>query len=258
MIIYCMSDIHGRYNEFKQRILQLQDLNFFKIENKDKLILLGDYIDRGPKSLQCVMLAKKLTDKYPNKVIALKGNHEEDFLLKLHTNDWHAHLDTWDGGHDGDFADIQDFVDLYDKELKNISKHVTTYNLEGYPDLVDWLRKLPHYYETENQIFVHANINEQSGRQWKAESDESELLGNYSEFRTGKFYKTIIAGHFITGYIVDDLNYFDIYFDGESHYYLDGGVESPYGMNMLVYDTENDTYHSLLPDGSIHNIQPYK
>ena len=258
MFIYCMSDIHGRFNEFKKRILQLKDLNFFKKENKDKLILLGDYIDRGPKSLQCVMLANKLTEKYPNKVIALKGNHEEDFLLKLYTDDWHANLDSWDGGYDCDFTEVQDFVDLYDEDLKNISKHVTTYRLEDYPDLIEWLRKLPHYHETKNQIFVHASINERAGKNWKKDSDESELLGNYSEFKTGKFYKTIIAGHFITGLIIDDWNFFGIYYDGESHYYLDGGMDSPYGMNMLVYDIDKDTYQNLMPDGSIKEIKPYK
>lgn len=94
MIIYSISDIHGRFKEFKQRVLQLSSLNFFDEDNNDKLILLGDYIDRGSNSLKCVLLSKILTDKYPDKVIALKGNHEEDFLLKLYTDDWHANLDS--------------------------------------------------------------------------------------------------------------------------------------------------------------------
>ena len=46
--IYCMSDIHGFYEEFRKRIDQIKALS----GENDKLILLGDYVDGGPDSFK--------------------------------------------------------------------------------------------------------------------------------------------------------------------------------------------------------------
>ena len=54
VMIYAMSDIHGQYDLFSKRIEQLRPL----LQNNDnKLILLGDYIDRGNQSFECIKLA---------------------------------------------------------------------------------------------------------------------------------------------------------------------------------------------------------
>ena len=52
-MIFAMSDIHGHYTEFMQAIHNLDDLSTVK-EGRDKLILLGDYIDNGPESYKVV------------------------------------------------------------------------------------------------------------------------------------------------------------------------------------------------------------
>ena len=51
MAIYAMSDIHGMYEPFIRRIKQLNNLESVKA-GKDKLILLGDYIDIGNNSFK--------------------------------------------------------------------------------------------------------------------------------------------------------------------------------------------------------------
>ena len=48
-MLFIMSDIHGCLNEFIRRIHDLDDLESVKT-GRDKLILLGDYIDRGPEN----------------------------------------------------------------------------------------------------------------------------------------------------------------------------------------------------------------
>ncbi len=48
-MLFAMSDIHGCFDAFINRIHDLNDLETVKA-GKDKLILLGDYIDRGPES----------------------------------------------------------------------------------------------------------------------------------------------------------------------------------------------------------------
>ena len=50
-MIYAMSDIHGQYELFEKRIEQLRPL---LEDNDSKLILLGDFIDRGNRSFDCL------------------------------------------------------------------------------------------------------------------------------------------------------------------------------------------------------------
>ena len=80
-MIYAMSDIHGQYDLFVKRVEQIRPL----LVGNNKLVLLGDYIDRGDRSYECLKLTYDLEQELGrDKVIALKGNHEvwfEEFLF---------------------------------------------------------------------------------------------------------------------------------------------------------------------------------
>ena len=68
MSIYCCSDLHGRYDIWRQI------KSFLKPE--DKLYYLGDAADRGPNGWKII---KELISD--NRIIYIKGNHE-DMLVK--------------------------------------------------------------------------------------------------------------------------------------------------------------------------------
>ena len=57
------------------------------------LIFVGDYVDKGPTSRQVVELVKGLTERYPDQVTALLGNHEMELLLDRDRSRW----DSWGG-----------------------------------------------------------------------------------------------------------------------------------------------------------------
>ena len=101
-MIYAMSDIHGHYEAMKKRMEQMRPL---LQKGNSRLILLGDYIDRGDKSYQCLKLAYDLEQEFgSDKVIVLKGNHEvwfEEFLFK--------NEDVW-LDEDGDFFTTGSFL----------------------------------------------------------------------------------------------------------------------------------------------------
>ena len=83
MRIFAMGDIHGCIEPFKRRIEQLEGLGFFdkgSPHSGDLLILLGDYIDRGPDSLSVVQEVMELEHRAPGRVVSLIGNHEAEFL----------------------------------------------------------------------------------------------------------------------------------------------------------------------------------
>ncbi len=70
-MIYVVSDIHGCYDEF---ITLLDKAGFDK--KKDELIIAGDIVDRGKKSLEMLRILEKCPDNYT----FLMGNHDYDFL----------------------------------------------------------------------------------------------------------------------------------------------------------------------------------
>lgn len=63
---FCLGDVHGEYD----LLLGLLKKVNFDYEN-DQLISLGDIVDRGPKSYECVELLLKIKN-----LIAIRGNHD--------------------------------------------------------------------------------------------------------------------------------------------------------------------------------------
>ena len=70
-----IGDIHRCYNELKELMFDLEQAGEYDKE-KDKLVFLGDYIDRGKDSRLVVEFIRGL-QKNNKRVIALMGNHED-------------------------------------------------------------------------------------------------------------------------------------------------------------------------------------
>ena len=105
---YILSDIHGFYRELYVRIDQLGNLHTVIDEaGEDKLILLGDYIDEGENSFKVLDLIFRFQKSCPERVIALRGNHEEWFLDFLDGKE-----DTWLGA-DINFKTSRTFLTNY-------------------------------------------------------------------------------------------------------------------------------------------------
>lgn len=80
-LAYAVGDIHGRLDAFDALLHVIgQDVLASQPTQRPLLILLGDYVDRGPASAQVVERILKLTDEPAFEVRALKGNHEEALL----------------------------------------------------------------------------------------------------------------------------------------------------------------------------------
>lgn len=250
-MIFVMSDMHGYYDLFKERI-DLFEPEFQKKSNK--LILLGDYIDRGPDSFRCIELAFSLQKKYgKDQVIVIRGNHEEWFIdfLKGRSDDWL--------GADEQFNTSKTFIDSeqYAKLLTISSRternqYIRSIIKSNHKELMDWLARLPYYYETPTQIFVHAGVEEEIPEE---EMDYCTIgtadyifTGKYPP-SVGKFYKTIIAGHTAASSVAEETDWEGIYFDKQSHYYIDGAVERTGKLLCLVYDEISGKYYEILKDG---------
>ncbi|HOK05496.1 MAG TPA: hypothetical protein PLN24_09610, partial [Victivallales bacterium] len=58
----------------------------------------------------------------------------------------------------------------------------------------------------------------------------------------GYFYKDIIAGHIGTYSLKADKNFHGVYWDGMSHYFIDGSVNISGVIPLLMYDLESNKY----------------
>lgn len=73
--IAVVSDLHGD-TQTLLRILDRLDFEKFLSDKKNKLIFLGDYVDRGSDSVGVLFSVCRLKGKYPDSVILMRGNHE--------------------------------------------------------------------------------------------------------------------------------------------------------------------------------------
>ncbi len=221
MIIYAMSDIHGCYEAF-DAALELVDLS-----GGNKLLLLGDYIHGGEDNFGVLDRIISLQRRYgTDKVIALMGNHERMAI----EGSWRISEHKSERSHDIDY-DEDDREDEY----------------------IKWTEDLPLYYTEGNTIFCHAGIDEEAEELWEVGTDEYTFT-NKSPAVTGKFYcgdrdMKIVAGHVGTAEISGDRGFHEIYFDGQSHYYIDGTVLDSGVIPVLAVDTEKDKYYSVTESG---------
>jgi len=105
---------------------------------EDRVIFIGDYIDRGPDSKGVIDFLLDLPQDLD--ITFLSGNHEEKFFLSHIDETELAHwLAAWGGG-----ATLE------------------SYGPGGFDDVPDshwrFLREAHPYFETDTHIFVHANL----------------------------------------------------------------------------------------------------
>ena len=194
------------------------------------LILLGDYI-HGPDSYGVLNRIIELQEKYgTEKVIALLGNHEEMAL----NGTWNINEDRFGVRCTDDTND-----DIY----------------------LHWMSKLPLYHVVNKAIFVHAGIDEEAAAEgyWEWGTGEHFYTSKFPA-ETGRipnFDMKIVAGHVGTNKIAEDLNYHDIFFDGGSHFYIDGTVQRSGEIPVLMYDTDSDNFYRVTDSGT-WLILPYR
>jgi serine/threonine protein phosphatase 1 len=133
--LYAISDIHGCFDTFYELLIRQIDL-----KKSDRLILLGDYIDRGDKSKEVIDFIVDL-NKNGFDIIPLSGNHEA-MLLESFQNPGMLPLWYMNSG----------MTTLHSFGIKDIRDIDTKY--------IDFFINLRYYYTSGNFIFVHAGFND--------------------------------------------------------------------------------------------------
>jgi serine/threonine protein phosphatase 1 len=150
---FAIGDIHGDL-EALQRIFERLPPR----QEGDTVVFLGDYVDRGPCSAQVIGFVRGLARDGPAKVVALRGNHE-DAWLRVIDRGWPEFV--LPPGN-GCLAALRSFLDKTNRppELPPRSDEVKPLMTGSFfpADVVSWMRQLPHWYEDEHAIYVHAGL----------------------------------------------------------------------------------------------------
>jgi len=144
MTRFVIGDIHGCSDELRYLVDALP------VQPNDEIIFLGDYIDRGPDSHGVVSYLIKLRDYLKeNKLVFLKGNHEDMLLSYLELSGQHGRMFLPNGGNTT--------VASYGIFPENSSPDRLSAAIP--PDHLEFYQALLNYYVTEPYLCVHAGVN---------------------------------------------------------------------------------------------------
>lgn len=206
MSTYVISDIHGCYNEFLSMLGKIHFLG------EDRLILAGDYIDRGTQSYEML----KWMEQCPPNVLLLRGNHEEEFAAYVDLMQWIDRVEALDT----DFYSHADTAALYEsmnylfhqKKLPAVyfdfygtigtlleQNHVTLNDLCRWSEVI---RQMPYYQKVriaDRDYFVvhagYADSLENTGGRFESPKQFFLYAREESLRSGGAVHSTIIAGH---------------------------------------------------------------
>jgi len=158
-----ISDIHGCIEEFDEMLIKLQ-----YNKQTDRIILLGDLVDRGPDSNGVVRKARELN------LECVMGNHEQKFLKWLNSN----------------------------KKLYDTKPHYSKFSDED----IDYIFRMPTYIKVENTIVVHAGLRAGISLSNQSKNDMTHIryIGPDGDLiglrKVTKFGKENLKAHFWTEY----------------------------------------------------------
>ena len=208
-----MSDIHGCLRAFDEA------LSVVDLSGDNKLVLCGDYIHGKQDSRGVLNKIMELEHRYgTDKIIILAGNHE-------------------DMACDGRWPISEEYffgsgIDKGDNDDRYIL----------------WMQNLRRYYAEGNTVFVHAGVDEEAGDLWEWITDNYTFTEKYPA-QTGKFCMNVVAGHIGTWEISGEQNFHDIYYDGESHYYIDGTVLVSGVIPVIKLDIDSSKFYRVTKTG---------
>ncbi|MFB9327556.1 metallophosphoesterase family protein [Paenibacillus aurantiacus] len=213
-----VSDIHGCDEELR---LLLEQMSFRP--ERDQLVLLGDYVDRGPRSKETVAYVCQLVRQ--EGALALQGNHDHRFVnvvtglaaLEEKTKFWEK------GGAETLSSYYGRIVAPSECEEETCCRYIR----ERYAEDIRFLKDLPMYYEDEHFIYVHAGLNP-SYANWKLQPARDFLyIREPFHEAAPKGAKTVVFGHTKT---VELHGSPDVWF-GSGKIGIDGGCAFGYQLN---------------------------
>jgi len=191
MTSFVIGDIHGCSNELRYLVEALP------VRPDDEIIFLGDYIDRGPDSCGVISYLINLRDRLgENRLVFLKGNHEDMLLSYLELSGQHGNMFLHNGGK----ATVESYgVAADDSSGDRLLAAIP-------PDHVAFYQALVNYYVTQSYFCVHAGVNPLKSL---AQQTDEDLLWIRHPFlySSHELPYTVLFGHTPQHSVLYDLPY---------------------------------------------------
>ena len=148
--VWAIGDVHG----YADTLLAL--LDSLKLSSRDRVVLLGDLVDRGPRSCEVIRIARE-----DPQIFSVLGNHEEMMLNSFDVDNIEtmtAQQTNW--FYVGGRATNQSYID----EFTNSQGQIDDFDLRMRvgKDLA-WLDSLPHHIVLDDFRLVHAGYSPWDG-----------------------------------------------------------------------------------------------
>lgn len=243
-------------SDFHSYSYPLEKIKDYYLKEYDYVFILGDACDRGPDrkgtgGITILEEIKKLSRKYPGRVIYIPGNHDSFIIGYARGDKDYTQCLIRNGGANT----IQ--------ELNRLKSH----DYARYIDLISWLSKLPiqyvHEFQGQKYVFAHALFNQRLYNY-----NPSYNLEDFFEFENSQMKKMaynslwfrkdnslynpldlpeqdsiMVIGHTPVHNVSDTYDLEDAAGNTIKVHCVDGGIYS--GHNMLKYDGGKDVNETL-------------
>lgn len=191
MKTFVVGDVHGRGAQLSSLLEMLP-----RDEALDTLIFLGDLIDRGFDAPGCVTQVFELCRADPERVICLRGNHEQMMLDFID-----GASDIWLTPVTGGQRTFEQYTGRglkarTDDELDE-ARHTIVSSVPA--EHLTFFRNLPHYYENDHALYVHAGLDQ--GKHPRENTSQSLLWSRDMDFYKNYRGKPCVFGHTPTAFL---------------------------------------------------------
>lgn len=197
-----IGDVHGQLSQLELLFERLPEL-----DAEDTLVLLGDYVDRGPQSAQVVSFVRlQLPHRTAARLVTLRGNHEDAWLRVIDRGFAQFVLPEKNGCREC----MASFVGEGPPRPESEEWYEALFAGAFFPPpVVVWMRQLPAWFEDEHAIYVHGGLL-RDGERWLHPSEvqnPSPMLWTREEgfFRDYRG-KRVVCGHTPTSALPRDLS----------------------------------------------------
>lgn len=189
-LTYAIGDVHGRRDLLEALLAAIRR---DAANREHRIIFLGDIIDRGPESRQCLDLVIATLEAQPGSRLIL-GNHEEFLLAFLDAGTEDEQLlaaNRW--LHNGGSETLRSYGLNDTRPFGEVTRHL----LDHFPAHVATLRNADWKIETDTHVFVHGGIDPYRPL---AEQDPVTTRWIREKFLhfSGPLPKMVVHGHTVT------------------------------------------------------------
>ena len=154
-LTYAIGDIHG-YDDLFERMIDRIQIDAELLKERPRIVLLGDYIDRGPASRQVLDRVRRLQNAPWCDVVALMGNHEEALLRFLDEPEFGDTWRDWGGAATLDSYGVAMPYMARSQEVWEEVSHRFAAKID--PVHLEMLKAMPSSFQADDYLFVHAGV----------------------------------------------------------------------------------------------------